>query len=348
MDPVVDKDCQENLSYARNLSCYREVLVTGANGMLGSYAVEALCETSRLLGLSLSITAISRNFSSYLTKLANHYPGTLKLANWHDLQSTIHDCHAPLVIHAASPASPEKHSTNPIGLIETNVNATMVIASALSKTGGHCVFLSSGEVYGTTPYLPTSEDSYSPLDHLANRGTYGEAKRAGELILKSYSESHRFGATCLRVYHTFGPGIDLSQTRIFSTVVAALIASRPIILRSSGAAKRSFLYSADLFSAVLTSSQLTGFQALNVAGESEISILDFANIAAGLSGGRCSVVVEGPKLDNHQAEISESPIMRGLADTTRLNALGWKQSVPIDVAISRTTSSCRWRSLWRN
>ena len=105
------------------------------------------------------------------------------------------------------------------------------------------------------------------------------------------------------------------------------------------------MYSADLFSAVLTSSQLNGFQALNVAGESEISILDFASIAAGLSGGRCSVVVDEPKSDNHQAKASESPIMRGLADTTRLKALGWKQSVPINVAISRTTSSCRWRSL---
>ena len=344
MDPVIDEDCLENHQYGASLREFSGIVVTGANGMLGSYAVEASCEMVRLLGLQIPTFAVSRKPSYYLMRLASYYQGLLELRNWDNLERTILALDNLLVIHAASPASPERYSTNPVGLITTNVDATLAISRGLAKAGGHCVFLSSGEVYGQSPPQPTSESSYSPLDHLAERGSYGEAKRAAEMILKCYSESHQFNASCLRIYHTFGPGIDLSQSRIFSTVIAALINSEPIILRTAGTAMRSFLYSSDFYSAILTSIRHLGFHVLNVAGDKETSILDFAKIAAIQSGGKSPVMIGDPKTSQAKQLPPESPILRGSADTSRLKSLGWKQLVSINEAIERTVLSCKWRS----
>jgi UDP-glucuronate decarboxylase len=345
MDPITDEDSAKNLQYGKSLEKFSSVVVTGSNGMLGSYAVEASCEVIRLLGLPLSVFALSRKPSEYLMRLSAYYGGLLQLRTWDELGKTILGQSNPLIIHAASPASPERYASDTLGLISTNLDSTLVISRALAETGGHCVFLSSGEVYGQSPPLPTSESSYSPLDHLADRGLYGEMKRAAETILKHHSECHRFSASCLRIYHTFGPGIDLSQSRIFSTVIAALLKSEPIVLRSAGQAMRSFLYASDYYSAVLTVIRHQGFQVLNLAGESEISILDFAKMAANQSRGVSPVVVGSANAAQSGSLPPESPILRGHADTSRLRSMGWRPMISTNEAIARTTKSCMWRSV---
>jgi len=248
-----------------------------------------------------------------------------------------------LVFHAASPASPENHIKDSMGLVETNIEYNLLLSKSLSRTGGHLVYLSSGEVYGPTPTIPTAEADFSSFDHLSARGSYPEAKRAGELILQSYSGSFGLNATVLRVYHTFGPGIDLDQSRIFSSIIRSIVNNQPITLRTNGASTRTFLYSADLAVAALTCAKLDGFRVVNVAGQREMTILEFAELASRL--GEVGIELSDEMKDGvkNRDPRHESVTLRGFADTSLLQGIGWAQQISVEKAILRTVASVNWR-----
>jgi UDP-glucuronate decarboxylase len=343
MDPVIAEDVKQYLKSDPPGAFPSHIMVLGASGMLGSYALEFFCEMARVLGQATQVVAASRSETTYLRRLEAHYKGRLKLVSPDVAITVLPSATDWLVIHAASPASPDQYLGNEIGLINTNLTLTINVMEQLTRSGGRLIYFSSGEVYGTSPQLPTREDTFSALDHLGSRGSYGEAKRAGELIVKLYSDQSPQGSSALRIYHTFGPGIDVKQSRIFSSVVNSLVRGTPISLRTDGAARRSFLYSADLMSAVISVSFQNQFDAYNVAGEQELSIREFAEVASGLSDGLSPVILHDGSGTHSKAGIVESPIMRGVADTTRLRDLGWRPVIAVEEAIRRTVASVRWR-----
>lgn len=345
MDPVIGSDVENYLDSDLPQITPHRVMVLGASGMLGSYVVEFLCEMARVTNKAIHLVAVSRRSSRYLQGLETHYKDVLHIVDYEKVPSMLAASNGWLVVHAASPASPDQYLGNEAGLIDANVGLTLDVMRELSRTGGHLTYFSSGEVYGPSPELPTREDTFSAFDHLGPRGCYGESKRAGELIVKVFSDRSSARGSALRIYHTFGPGIDVNQSRIFSTVVKSVCEKTPILLRTAGEARRSFLYSADLVSAILVTTAQDEFSAYNVAGETEMSIKEFAEIASRLSGGASPVITQNEDRSQTGSQIVESPIMRGIADTQRLRDLGWTPLVDVAEAIRRTVQSVQWRSL---
>lgn len=342
MDTSIDKDVSEYVFNRKLCDKYQNIMVTGATGMLGAYAVEFFCELSRQHGLNKQIVAMVRKSSPYLVALESHYADCLRVCYYEDITTVLLSSQNWLVVHAASPASPDQFENDPFGLVATNIMMTLQVAEALRVAGGHLVYFSSGEVYGPNPKIPTSESDSSGFDHLGPRGSYPESKRSGELILQAFSSEYGFGATCLRIYHTFGPGIAINQSRIFSTVINSLVNQTPIVLRTAGEARRSFLYSLDLLNAVLICAESTGFKVANIAGDTEISIRQFADIASQLSGGASPVKVTATVVD--KGTPTESPILRGSANTEVLRSLGWTPLVEIRDGLGRTVESVKWRT----
>jgi len=344
MDPIVNSDVSSS-GYELEQSTFRKnILITGVSGMLGGYFLEYICQLARFNSIKCRIVGITRHQSTYIKILANHYSDVLKIDLPSSIQSHILESNDWLVIHAASPASPESYLTSQLALIETNIINTLEIAKALASSGGHLILLSSGEVYGATPDLPTTETSYSGFNHLEVRGWYPESKRSGELIAQNFASHYGFNSTSLRIYHTFGPGVNLDQSRIFSTVIRSIVEQIPIQLRTTGSAKRSFLYASDLMRAILICSAQHGSSVYNVAGNDELSIFEFAEKGSEIGGENCPVLVT-PNLDTGSiGTVLESPILRGLADTSALKALGWEPRVSISDGLSRTANSILWRN----
>ena len=341
MDPSINKDVSEYGFSGKLRDEFQNIMVTGATGMLGAYAVEFFCELSRQHKLNKKIVAVVRKSSPYLAALESDYADCLRVCHYEDMSSVLLSSHNWLVVHAASPASPDQFENDPFGLVATNIMMTLQVAEALRVVGGHLVYFSSGEVYGPNPKIPTSESDSSGFDHLGPRGSYPESKRSGELILQAFSSEYGFGATCLRIYHTFGPGIATNQSRIFSTVINSLVNQTPIVLRTAGEARRSFLYSLDLLNAVLNCAESAGFKVANIAGDTEISIRQFADIASQLSGGNSPVKITSTVID--EGAPTESPILRGSANTEVLRSLGWSPLVELKDGIGRTVESVNWR-----
>jgi len=334
LDPVIEEDVKQYLESGGE--SFPPTVVIGAGGMLGSYLATFIAGVNRSLGNSNSTTAIVRSRNRFIEQLSdNKY---FVISNIENLSVSILNKRQPLVIHAASPASVISHLSDPKDIINSNIVLTLEICGAMSNSGGHLAFLSSGEVYGPNATLPTKETDNSAFDHLALRGSYPELKRAGEVIVKTWAEVEDFTATALRVYHTFGPGMRENDQRIFSAL-GSVIRKENIILNSNGEATRSFLYAKDLASAVRKTITDSKFEAFNVASDAEITIMEFANRVANASKYTRVIFSESSAI----GASTRSPILRGLADISKLQSTGWKQSVDLDQAIRKTIQSMNWR-----
>lgn len=345
MDPVIDIDVRTAIKKNIAMPSKKNFMILGSSGMLGGYFLEFLCEWSRLTDAPITIVAPIRKSNKYLEQLEKSYRKFLTLEKVQNLKKILETRNNWLVLHAASPATPERHSTDLVGLISTNIEYNLTLVQSLSRVGGHLVYLSSGEVYGSQPKVPTAENDFSGINHLSSRGAYAEAKRSGELIIQTYASEKKFDASILRVFHTFGPGIDINQSRIFSTALSSIIKNTPIELRTTGNSSRAFLYSADLVNAIMICANLDGFRVANVSGEVDISIRDFAKKAAQIAKVPILFNTNKGGASIHKSEFEESPVERGLADTTILKSLGWRQTVDLEQSLLRTADSVRWRTL---
>lgn len=334
-DPIIHADAVAYLE--RGGRPFNNVCVVGASGLLGSYLLDFISDVNIMTGTQSRVLGFSRTTNNHLLGLRVRSGLSLKpIDSLEDELAKLDNIH---VIHAASPASPEKMNDTR-SLFESNYVLTERISTCLEKSGGRMTYFSSGEVYGDSPEVPTAESGYSGFDHLGARGFYPEIKRFSELLIKEWSARTGIPATALRIFHTFGPGLRADDTRIFAEAIFNAALGGNIRLRSDGSSRRSFLYTSDLAEAIQVVAQSNTFEAFNVCGSQELSILEFANKVAEQQPGCKVELYEGSSVQ----EKLESPIKRGLADTSKLRELGWKQGVGISDAISRTMRSVQARA----
>jgi nucleoside-diphosphate-sugar epimerase len=318
------------------LAPYQRVVILGCTGMLGFYitSIFALHYSNHPQTTGFSVLGVSRKKDAKIVSLEEGFPNTFKSITFNQLETEITSNIKTLVVHAASPSSFQSISNDPLGAIFTNIEITIKISNLLKNSGGHIVFLSSGELYGNCAPVPTGENDYSAIDHLSSRGAYPELKKAAEVILDAYCKStNNLNATSLRVFHTFGPGISLNDPRIFGLVCQSIHTKKEIVLNSDGSTIRAFMYSRDLVSAILHTIGVEGFCAYNVAGKDPLSIADFCQL---------SISLGVPKIifSNLSDEIPRNEQI-GFANTEKLEALGWYPSVTTEEALKRTTDSIR-------
>ena len=316
------------------LAQYERVIILGCTGMLGYYitTIFTLHYSTHSAATECSVIGVSRKKDSKISKLEENYPNTFKNVTFEELETEFVSKVKILVIHAASPSSFQSISDDPLGAIFTNIELTMRVVKLLEQPGGHIVFLSSGELYGNSAPVPTSENDYSPIDHLSSRGAYPELKKAAEVILDSFCKvTKSVNATSLRVFHTFGPGMSPDDPRIFGIVCRSIQAKREIVLNTDGSTIRVFMYSRDLVSAILHTIGLEGFGVYNVASKNPISIGDFCQLSLSMGVPRISFSAKDDDIPRNT--------QIGFANTLKLEALGWLPSVTIEEALRRTANS---------
>ena len=316
---------------------FERVLILGCTGMLGYYITSIFTRhySAHPTTNEYSVIGVSRKKDSKISVLEDTFPNTFKSIAFEQLENELTSNLKTLVIHAASPSSIQSIADDPLGAIFTNIELTIRIAKSLQNSGGHLIFLSSGELYGNSAPVPTSENDYSPIDHLSSRGAYPELKKAAEVILDTFCKvTKNVNATSLRVFHTFGPGMSFEDPRIFGLVCRSIHHKREIILNTDGSIIRVFLYSRDLVSAILHTIGREGFGVYNVAGTDPISIADFCQL---------SISLGVPKITFSEVD-DEIPrnVQVGFANTEKLEALGWLPTVTTKEALQRTASSLNY------
>lgn len=344
--PVVEEDLQAIAQADLPWSTLeaKTVLISGANGFLPAYMVEALLylnETklrhgTRVIGLVRDLDRARRRFG--------HYVGR------HDLELIRHDVTQPvpvslranIIVHAASQASPKFYGSDPVGTLSANVFGTHYLLTLARECRAEAfLFFSSGEVYGqpAPSQIPTRECDYGIVDPLDSRSCYAESKRMGETMCVSWWS--QFGVACriVRPFHTYGPGMRLDDGRVFADFVRDVIEGRKIVLKSHGTSRRAFCYLADAvagFFTVLLKGE--NAQAYNVGNEhGEVTVRELAEkLVAMFPEKRLKICVQQASCDPGYLK---SPIFRNCPDTSKIRVLGWQPTTSIEEGFRRTIRS---------
>jgi UDP-glucuronate decarboxylase len=341
---VVEEDLRRIVSsdFAWDSFFGKTILISGANGFVPAYMVETLHFLNETANAGIHIVALVRNREKAMRRLGH-------LATRPDLTLVVQDVCDPyrgpteidFVIHAASQASPAFYGTDPAGTFETNVIGTrrMLEVARQAKVQGF-LFFSSGEVYGTPkdPSIPVSEKDFGYLDPTNVRSCYGEGKRGGETLCACWHAQFGVPTKIVRLSHTYGPGMDLNDGRVFADFVADVVAARDILLKSDGSARRPFCYLADATIAFFTV-LLRGVngEAYNVGSDRECSILDLAEMLCRQFPERSRSIRREER--NASDPYIPSSITGGHFDLSKIEKLGWRPTTDIEEGFRRTVRS---------
>jgi nucleoside-diphosphate-sugar epimerase len=322
----------------------KTVLITGGSGFLASYITQSLLIVKRLYGLNIKVNCIVRNLNSVKTRLHAWSADP-------DLQFFCHDISAPLsddfpaadfIIHSASQASPKYYGVDPVGTLKANTSGTMNLLEYGIKTNAdRFLFFSSGEVYGEPldPSQSIDESTYGHLDPMNVRSCYSESKRMGETMCVAWAKQYGLHTNVVRPFHTYGPGMELDDGRVFADFVADVVAKRDIVLKSDGLAQRSFCYVADAtlgFLTVLLAGEKA--EAYNVGNPgAEIRIKELAKLIATLFPER-EIEVQF-NLMKSSSPYLKSPVLRSCPSIEKISRLGWRPTIGLRDGFSRTIKS---------
>jgi UDP-glucuronate decarboxylase len=342
--PVVEEDLRRIVSSPLpwNRLFGKTILISGASGFVPAYMLETLLYLNESAGAGIRAVALVRNRERAARRLGH-------LAGRPDLTIVVQNVQDPylgpaavdFVVHAASQASPKFYSTDPVGTFASNVLGTWrMLETAREARSEGFLFFSSGAVYGRIedPSVPISETTFGGFDPVSVRSCYAEGKRAGETLCACWHSQFATPAKIIRLSHTYGPGMDLNDGRVFADFVADVVAGRNIVMKSDGSAQRPFCYLADAIEGIFTV-LLHGKngEAYNVGSDSEISILDLANLLCRLFPERnCQVVRQerGPR-----DPYIESPISAGHFDISKIKSMGWAPTTSPEEGFRRTVKS---------
>lgn len=304
----------------------KTILITGATGLLGQSIIKALQYWNQKAEDNIKIIAAVRN----KTKAEKIFTDKSNIKFWvgdiqdmPDLEDEVH-----YIIHGASQTESQSFVKEPVETIMTALSGTvhMLMLAKEKKVDGF-VYLSSMEVYGAPETdEKITENNESNLNPMHVRSCYPESKRMCENLCTSYAAEYGVPARVVRLTQTFGPGITYDDKRVFAEFARCAIEKRDIILHTSGATKRNYLYVADAVTAILKV-LLYGEngQAYNAANEDTYcSILEMAKLVAEeCADGSINVRVETEQDINRYGY---APTLKMNLDTGKLKRLGWSPS----------------------
>ncbi|RHF67225.1 NAD-dependent epimerase/dehydratase family protein [Fusobacterium mortiferum] len=310
----------------------KNILVTGANGLIASYLIDFLIYIVETKKININIYALCRNKEKASKRFISH-----KNKEYFNLiiQDVCDDYNFKIkfdyIVHAASNAHPKAFLENPIGVIEANVIGTKKLLDYSLKNGNErFLYISSSEVYGENQLVEKyKEDDYGKIETMNFRSCYPESKRMAETLGCCYEKQYGINFISVRPGYIYGANYIEESTRANEEFIKLAIAGKDIILRSKGEQIRSYCYVADCVSAILLI-LLKGEsgKAYNIANEEqEVSIKEFVESLAEVAN--IKVIFDIKDIQNK----GYTKIKNTILDNKSLKALNWKEKFSLNKSI---------------
>ena len=330
------RDVKESLSAIVNVAELKEksILITGGSGLIGSSIVDQLLLLNDLRNFNIKIYCCGRNLS-YLKERFGSETSFLKFVAYDAAVVPDFDFDIDFIIHAASPASPELYVNQPVETMTSNFLGMYNLLSYAKNVGvSKVLYVSSSEVYGLSSSNQPLEENYIGLvDHLNVRSSYASSKRATETLCESFVSEYALNITIVRPGHIYGPSAKVTDNRVSSFFMNEVVAGRDIVMKSTGSQLRSYCYSLDCASAIL-SVLLSGKsgQAYNISNpNSIITIKQMAEIISQVSN--VKLIMDVP--DNQNLK-QANPMQNASLRSDKLERLGWRGLFSAEKGIGNT------------
>lgn len=315
-----------------------KILVTGATGRLGIYLIRSLLEANKRFNLGITILALARKPEKVHAVLGDIIKNKSLNVFYQDINMLFeYNSTVDYIFHTAGQASPSDYVA-PVDTLWGHVNGTHnILEFARKHDTRKILYVSTVEVYGDwkSEYM-IKESDMGPLFHAKARACYPEAKRLCETMLASYQLQYGIDYTVVRMSHTIGAGVSLTDGRGFAEFIDTALKGKDIILHSDGRTVRTYTYTADAIGGMFTAFTKGNDQYYNIANSNnELSILELANLIASLVPKPVQV-----KFDSSvKPSLSYLPYKIGILDASELKKLGWQPQVNVHNTLLWTIES---------
>jgi dTDP-glucose 4,6-dehydratase len=293
-----------------------KVLVTGADGFIGSHLTEALVRE----GFDVRAFVLYNSFNSWgwLDQCAADVRGRFEIfagdvRDPHGVRTAMAGCDA--VLHLAALIAIPYSYHSPDTYVDTNVKGTLNIVQAARDLGvTKVVHTSTSEVYGTARSVPITEDH-----PLRGQSPYSATKIGADQLALSFHAAFGTPVTVLRPFNTYGP--RQSARAVIPTVITQIASGQRTIRLGATHPTRDFSFVTDTaagFIAVLRATGTEG-EVINIGSGFEISIGDTARAIAAIMQADIEIVSDDQRVRPAASEVER--LFAGTDKARRL--LGW-------------------------
>jgi len=277
-----------------------KVLVTGADGFIGSHLVEQLVHR----GHEVRAFVLYNSFNSWgwLDHAAPEIRNRIEIfagdiRDPHGVRTAMKDCDT--VLHLAALIAIPYSYHSPDTYVDTNVKGTLNILQAARDLGGiKVIHTSTSEVYGTARFVPITEEH--PLQ---GQSPYSATKIAADQMAYSFYASFGLPVTIARPFNTYGP--RQSARAVIPTIITQIASGQRSLRLGSIHPTRDFNFVLDTvagFIAAAESARGVG-EVVNFGSNYEISVGDTVNLIAEVMGVSVDIVTDQARLRPEKSEV---------------------------------------------
>ena len=294
----------------------KKVLVTGADGFIGSHLVEVL--VSR--GESVRAFAMYNSFGTrgWLDDLAPEVLGSIEVVSG-DIRDAamvseaVRGC--DIVLHLAALIGIPYSYVAPESYIDTNIKGTLnVLLAARDQEIEKVVCTSTSEVYGSAQFTPITEDH-----PIGAQSPYAASKIGADQLALSFHRSFEMPVAIARPFNTYGPRQSLRA--VIPTIIAQVTAGKDCVELGALSPTRDLSFVTDTAAgiAAIAGSERAIGRVVNLASNFEVSIGDLARIIVTAMGSTAEIVSTQERIRPPASEVNR---LFGSNETAR-ELLSW-------------------------
>lgn len=307
----------------------KKVLVTGADGFIGSHLVERLLDE----GVKVRAFVYYNSFNSWgwldtfpKEKLDQIEIFAGDVRDPYGVKESMKGC--DVVFHLAALIAIPYSYHSPDSYVDTNIKGTLNIVQAAKELGVEKILVTStSEVYGTALYVPIDEKHPKQ-----GQSPYSATKIGADHIADSFYRSFNLPLTIVRPFNTFGP--RQSARAVIPTIITQLLAGKTEIKLGALHPTRDLVFVKDTvngFVEIAKSDTLIGHE-VNIATESEITVGDLALKLIELINPNASIISDDIRLRPEKSEVER---LFGSNQKIKANT-SWVQTYSFDESLKET------------
>ena len=293
------------------------ILITGADGFIGSHLTEALVRQGH--NVRAFVQYNSFNSWGWLDHCVSDVKGKFEIfagdiRDPHGVKEAMTGCET--VLHLAALIAIPYSYHSPDTYVDTNVKGSLNVLQAARELGiKRIVHTSTSEVYGTARFVPITEEH--PLQ---GQSPYSATKIAADQLAYSFYSSFGLPVVIARPFNTYGP--RQSARAVIPTIITQIANGQRKIKLGAISPTRDFNFVQDTvagFIAAMNSNQGLG-EVINFGSNFEISIGDTVKMIAEVMKAEIEIITDDNRLRPENSEVE-----RLWADNTKAKELfGWK------------------------
>jgi NAD dependent epimerase/dehydratase len=306
-----------------------KILVTGADGFIGSHLVEHLIDQ----GYQVKAFVYYNSFNSWgwLDTLPKEKKSKLEIFSGdirdpNGVATAMEGC--TVVMHLAALIAIPYSYHSPDSYVDTNVKGTLNVLQAAKRLGVKRVLCTStSEVYGTAQFVPITE-----LHPKQGQSPYSATKIGADAIADSFYRSFEMPVVIVRPFNTYGP--RQSARAVIPTIISQVLNGETQIKLGDTTPTRDLVFVKDTaaaFERIATTDSLIGHE-VNIAAGREISVGDLAELIGNLAGNQIEIIGDAQRLRPQNSEV-----FRLLGCNKKLKEhTGWAPDTSLEQGLKQT------------